>query len=54
MMYKADILSQVGFVVAERVLYSPSIGFCILLPLFLHVASKNKPKLEYSLQIRLQ
>lgn len=42
----ASGLIKVGFVIAERVLYIPSIGFCILISLGMQKLMKKNPKME--------
>ena len=39
----SNLFFPVGFVVAERVLYLPSMGFCLLMALGLHTLNKLQP-----------
>ena len=41
----SNLLFPVGFVVAERILYLPSMGFCILLAFLLSKFGKHADKL---------
>lgn len=43
----ASGIIKVGFVIAERVLYIPSIGFCILVSMGLYKLRRFHPKIEY-------
>ena len=39
-----NLFFRVGFVLAERVLYMPSLGLCMLIVLGLSILMKQKPK----------
>jgi len=38
----SNLFFPVGFVVAERILYTPSMGFCMLVALGFDIISQNK------------
>lgn len=42
----ASGLIKVGFVIAERVLYVPSIGYCLLISIGMHKIMNKRPRLE--------
>lgn len=44
----SNLFFPVGFVVAERILYIPNMGFCILVPFGIAVLFREKTKEESS------
>ena len=42
----ANVFFRVGFVVAERVLYLPSVGFCVLVVLGFSTTTKHFPNMK--------
>jgi ABC-type transport system involved in cytochrome bd biosynthesis fused ATPase/permease subunit len=43
----SNLLFRVGFVLAERVLYIPSVGFCVLVTLGIRQLSTISPEYQY-------
>ena len=42
----SNLFLPVGFVVAERILYIPSMGLCILVPLGISILFRDETKME--------
>ena len=48
----SNLFFPVGFVIAERVLYMPSMGFCLLVGMGLKILGKRNDKKEHHCDVR--